>query len=157
MKSLLKLMCLFSDLEQLEAPSLCDGVVRFLQDLPGPVLPASLQADMIHAVQGQKKPHDPAPVSLFHTASGSLFTLLSCFLFLLSEVRELEECAQLLRSVASSPTCPAQYGLTLLSVVRHLARLCLHGSRNQLSPRNLAESFSPLLFRQTAGSVIYSC
>uniref|UniRef100_A0A3P8NWK4 Phosphatidylinositol 3-kinase regulatory subunit alpha n=1 Tax=Astatotilapia calliptera TaxID=8154 RepID=A0A3P8NWK4_ASTCA len=109
-KSLLKLMCLFSDLEQLEAPSLCDGVVRFLQDLPGPVLPASLQADMIHAV------------------------------------RDLEECAQLLRSVASSPTCPAQYGLTLLSVVRHLARLCLHGSRNQLSPRNLAESFSPLLW-----------
>uniref|UniRef100_A0A3Q4GKD9 Phosphatidylinositol 3-kinase regulatory subunit alpha n=1 Tax=Neolamprologus brichardi TaxID=32507 RepID=A0A3Q4GKD9_NEOBR len=108
-----------ADLEQLEVPSLCDGVVRFLQDLPGPVLPASLQADMIHAVQ---------------------------------EVRDLEECAQLLRSVASSPTCPAQYGLTLLSVVRHLARLCLHGSRNQLSPRNLAESFSPLLFRQTAGS-----
>ncbi|XP_063345978.1 phosphatidylinositol 3-kinase regulatory subunit alpha-like isoform X1 [Pelmatolapia mariae] len=108
-----------ADLEQLEVPSLCDGVVRFLQDLPAPVLPASLQADMIHAVQ---------------------------------EVRDLEECAQLLRSVASSPTCPAQYGLTLLSVVRHLARLCLHGSRNQLSPRNLAESFSPLLFRQTAGS-----
>lgn len=62
----------------------------------------------------------------------------------------------MLRSVASSPTCPAQYGLTLLSVVRHLARLCLHGSRNQLGPRNLAESFSPLLFRQTAGSVILS-
>uniref|UniRef100_A0A669F7G3 Phosphatidylinositol 3-kinase regulatory subunit alpha n=1 Tax=Oreochromis niloticus TaxID=8128 RepID=A0A669F7G3_ORENI len=112
---------LHREISQLEVPSLCDGVVRFLQDLPGPVLPASLQADMIHAVQ---------------------------------EVRDLEECAQLLRSVASSPTCPAQYGLTLLSVVRHLARLCLHGSRNQLSPRNLAESFSPLLFRQTAGSVI---
>lgn len=45
--------CLFSDLEQLEVSSLCDGVVRFLQDLPGPVLPSSLQADMIHAVQGQ--------------------------------------------------------------------------------------------------------
>lgn len=58
---------MFSDLEQLEVPSLCDGVVRFLQDLPSPVLPASLQADMIHAVQGQKKPDDPAPVSLFHT------------------------------------------------------------------------------------------
>ncbi|XP_018519513.1 phosphatidylinositol 3-kinase regulatory subunit alpha [Lates calcarifer] len=108
-----------TDLEQLEVSSLCDGVVRFLLDLPGPVLPSSLQADMIHAVQ---------------------------------EVRDLEDCAQVLRGVASSPGCPAQYGLTLLSVVRHLARLCLHGSRNQLSPRNLAESFSPLLFRQTAGS-----
>uniref|UniRef100_A0A8P4G895 Phosphatidylinositol 3-kinase regulatory subunit alpha n=1 Tax=Dicentrarchus labrax TaxID=13489 RepID=A0A8P4G895_DICLA len=75
------------------------------------------------------------------------------FLFPSAEVRDLEDCAQVLRGIASSPTCPAQYGLTLLSVVRHLARLCLHGSRNQLSPRNLAESFSPLLFRQTAGSV----
>ncbi|KAM8760226.1 phosphatidylinositol 3-kinase regulatory subunit alpha-like isoform 1-T1 [Acanthopagrus schlegelii] len=107
-----------TDLEQLEVTSLCDGVVRFLQDLPGPVLPSSLQADMIHAVQ---------------------------------EVRDLEDCAQVLRGVASSPSCPAQYGLTLLSVVRHLARLCLHSARNQLSPRNLAESFSPLLFRQAAG------
>uniref|UniRef100_A0A8D3B2P7 Phosphatidylinositol 3-kinase regulatory subunit alpha n=1 Tax=Scophthalmus maximus TaxID=52904 RepID=A0A8D3B2P7_SCOMX len=110
---------LFSDLEQLEVSSLCDGVVRFLLDLPGPVLPSSLQADMIHAVQ---------------------------------EVRELEDCAQVLRGVVSSQACPAQYGLTLLSVVRHLARLCLHSAWNQLSPRQLAESFSPLLFRQTAGS-----
>ncbi|XP_034728021.1 phosphatidylinositol 3-kinase regulatory subunit alpha-like isoform X1 [Etheostoma cragini] len=108
-----------TDLEQLEVSSLCDGVFRFLQDLPGPVLPSVLQADMIHGVQ---------------------------------EVRDLEECAQVLRGVASSPTCPAQYGLTLLSVVRHLARLCMHSTRNQLSPRNLAESFSPLLFRQAAGS-----
>uniref|UniRef100_A0A665VJU5 Phosphoinositide-3-kinase, regulatory subunit 1 (alpha) n=1 Tax=Echeneis naucrates TaxID=173247 RepID=A0A665VJU5_ECHNA len=104
-------------LEQLEVSSLCDGMIRFLKDLPCPVLPPSLQSDMIHAVQ---------------------------------EVRDPEDCAQVLRGVASSPTCPAQYGLTLLSVVRHLARLCLHGSRNQLSPRNLAESFSPLLFRQTS-------
>uniref|UniRef100_A0A667XUQ5 Phosphoinositide-3-kinase regulatory subunit 1 n=1 Tax=Myripristis murdjan TaxID=586833 RepID=A0A667XUQ5_9TELE len=99
--------------------SLCDGVVRFLQELPGPVLPASLQTDMIHAVQ---------------------------------EVRDPEDCAQVLRGVASSPACPAQYGLTLLSLVRHLARLCLHASRNQLSPRGLAEAFSPLLFRPPAGS-----
>uniref|UniRef100_G3N7T7 Phosphatidylinositol 3-kinase regulatory subunit alpha n=1 Tax=Gasterosteus aculeatus aculeatus TaxID=481459 RepID=G3N7T7_GASAC len=107
-----------ADLEQLEVSSLCDGVIRFLQDLPGPVLPSSLQTDMIHAVQ---------------------------------EVRDLEECAQLLRSVASSPSFPAQYGLTLLSVVRHLARLCLYGSRTQLSPRSLAETFSPFLFRPPAG------
>ncbi|KAK5618051.1 Phosphatidylinositol 3-kinase regulatory subunit alpha [Crenichthys baileyi] len=108
-----------TDLEQLDGPSLCDGVVRFLQDLPGPVLPLLLQADMSHAVQ---------------------------------EVRDPEDCAQMLLGVASSPAYPPQYGLTLLSVVRHLARLCLHGSRNQLSPRILAENFSPVLFRQPAGS-----
>ncbi|KAM3868219.1 phosphatidylinositol 3-kinase regulatory subunit alpha-like [Diretmus argenteus] len=108
-----------TDLEQLEVSSLCDGVVRFLQELPGPVLPTSLQTDMIHAVQ---------------------------------EVRDPEECAQVLRGVASSPACPAQFGLTLLSLVRHVARLCLHSARNQLSPRGLAEGFSPLVFRQPAGS-----
>ncbi|KAM4745739.1 phosphatidylinositol 3-kinase regulatory subunit alpha-like [Anableps anableps] len=108
-----------TDLDQLDVPSLCDGAVRFLQDLPGPVLPPSLQADMSRAVQ---------------------------------EVRDPEDCAQVLRGVASSHACPAQYGLTLLSVVRHLARLCLHSCRNQLSPRVLAENFSPLLFRPPAGS-----
>ncbi|XP_076003677.1 phosphatidylinositol 3-kinase regulatory subunit alpha-like [Genypterus blacodes] len=106
-----------TDLEQLDVTSLCDGVVRFLQELPGPVLPASLQADLIHTVQ---------------------------------EVRDPEDCAQVLRGVASSHACPAQHSLTLLTVVRHLARLC--ASRTQLSPRNLAESFSPLLFRQSTGS-----
>lgn len=103
-----------ADLEQLDLQSLCDGVIRFLQDLPGPVLPSSLQMDMIHTVQ---------------------------------EVRDPEDCAQVLRSVASSPGSPAQYSLTLLSIVRHLARLCLHGTRTQLSPRAAAETFSPLLFR----------
>lgn len=78
----------------------------------------------------------------------------SVCLFLSAEVIDLEDCAQVLRGVASSPACPAQYGLTLLSVVRHLARLCLHGSRNQLNPRNLAETFGPLLFRHSTGSVI---
>ncbi|XP_028312459.1 phosphatidylinositol 3-kinase regulatory subunit alpha-like isoform X1 [Gouania willdenowi] len=105
-----------TDLEQLDLSSLCDGVIHFLLDLPGPVLPSSLQVDMIHAVQ---------------------------------EVREPEECAQVLRGVASAPSCPAQYGLTLLSVVRHLARLSVN--RNQVSVRGLAETFSPLLFRHTTG------
>uniref|UniRef100_A0A3Q2XZW9 Phosphatidylinositol 3-kinase regulatory subunit alpha n=1 Tax=Hippocampus comes TaxID=109280 RepID=A0A3Q2XZW9_HIPCM len=71
-----------------------------------------------------------------------------------SEVRDPEECARVLLGVASSPTCAAQYGLTLLSVVRHLARLGAHAARNQLSVRGLAETFSPLLFRQTAAGLV---
>lgn len=54
---------LFSDLEQLEVSSLCDGVIRFLQDLPGPVLPSSLQTDMIHAVQGDTLTPPSPPAS----------------------------------------------------------------------------------------------
>ena len=42
----------FSDPEQLEVASLCDGVVRFLQELPGPVVPPALQMDMVNAVKG---------------------------------------------------------------------------------------------------------
>uniref|UniRef100_A0A3P8VQQ0 Phosphoinositide-3-kinase regulatory subunit 1 n=1 Tax=Cynoglossus semilaevis TaxID=244447 RepID=A0A3P8VQQ0_CYNSE len=95
--------------------------------------------------------------SIFNLASFLLnLSGLKIFFFFFNsstEVRDLEECAQVLRGVASSPVCQAQYGLTLLSVVRHFARICLHSSRNQLTPRNLAESFSPLVFRQMAGSV----
>uniref|UniRef100_A0A8C5A6S7 Phosphatidylinositol 3-kinase regulatory subunit alpha-like n=1 Tax=Gadus morhua TaxID=8049 RepID=A0A8C5A6S7_GADMO len=104
---------LFSDPEQLEVASLCDGVVRFFQELPGPVVPPALQMEMVNA---------------------------------------LEDCAQVLRGVTSSPACPAQHGLTLLSLVRHLARLCLQSARNQLSPRSLAEGFSPLLFRTSSAA-----
>uniref|UniRef100_A0A8C6TH52 Phosphoinositide-3-kinase regulatory subunit 1 n=1 Tax=Neogobius melanostomus TaxID=47308 RepID=A0A8C6TH52_9GOBI len=107
------------DLEQLELSSVCDAVMRFLQELPGPVLPTALQGDMIQAVH---------------------------VLWL------LEECAQLLRTIASTSLTPAQFGLTLLSVVRHLSRVCLHSHRNQLCPRGLAESFSPLLFRNNASA-----
>ncbi|XP_072288812.1 phosphatidylinositol 3-kinase regulatory subunit alpha-like isoform X1 [Eucyclogobius newberryi] len=108
-----------TDLEQLDVSALCEGVVRFLQDLPAPVLPTALQGDMIQAVQ---------------------------------DVRELEECAQLLRTIAASSLTPPQYGLTLLSVIRHLARVCVHSPRNQLSPRGLAETFSALLFRNNTGA-----
>uniref|UniRef100_A0A8C5CYZ3 Phosphatidylinositol 3-kinase regulatory subunit alpha-like n=1 Tax=Gadus morhua TaxID=8049 RepID=A0A8C5CYZ3_GADMO len=104
---------------QLEVASLCDGVVRFFQELPGPVVPPALQMEMVNAVK---------------------------------EVKELEDCAQVLRGVTSSPACPAQHGLTLLSLVRHLARLCLQSARNQLSPRSLAEGFSPLLFRTSSAA-----
>ncbi|KAM7391014.1 hypothetical protein PAMP_021732 [Pampus punctatissimus] len=92
-----------TDLEQLEVSSLCDGVVRFLLDLPGPVLPSSLQAEMIHAVQGQitprRMPNGPESV-------GTTFVHISV-LRPSAEVRDPEECAQLLLGVASSPACPA--------------------------------------------------
>uniref|UniRef100_A0A674P6F7 Phosphoinositide-3-kinase regulatory subunit 1 n=1 Tax=Takifugu rubripes TaxID=31033 RepID=A0A674P6F7_TAKRU len=91
------------------------------------------------------------------SSSACLQLLISSFLVYFLQVWTLlvdvEDCAQVLRCIASSSSCPAQYGLTLLSVVRHLARVCLHGSRNQLSPRTLAESFSPVLFRLSAGAV----
>lgn len=142
----LRCVC-FSDLEQLDVASLCCGVIRFLQDLPGPILPSVLQADMIRAVQGEVAGVAP-PRGCANPRPSALTPV--C---LLTEVRDLEDCAQVLRCVASSSSCPAQHGLTLLSVVRHLAHLCLHASRTQLSPRALAESFSPVLFRHAAGSV----
>lgn len=59
----------FPDLEQLDVASLCSGVLRFLQELPGPILPSVLQADMIRAVQGEvlalaPNPHPSALLSL---------------------------------------------------------------------------------------------
>uniref|UniRef100_A0A8C7DW77 Phosphatidylinositol 3-kinase regulatory subunit alpha n=1 Tax=Oncorhynchus kisutch TaxID=8019 RepID=A0A8C7DW77_ONCKI len=50
----------FTDLEPLDLQSLCDGLWRYLQDLPNPVVPTSLQSEMIHAAQEVKDPKDCA-------------------------------------------------------------------------------------------------
>ncbi|XP_046904163.1 phosphatidylinositol 3-kinase regulatory subunit alpha-like [Hypomesus transpacificus] len=103
-----------SDVDQSDLQGVCDGLVRYLLDLPHPVIPACLHPEMVHAVQ---------------------------------EVRDPEECGQMLRRLASSPSSPPQYWLTLVCLLRHFSRVCLSGSRNQLSVRALADAFSPLLFR----------
>ena len=48
--------------------SLCDGVVRFLQELPGPVVPPALQMEMVNAVKGQHR-SKPAEKRLGNTFS----------------------------------------------------------------------------------------
>lgn len=61
-----------------------------------------------------------------------------------------EECAQLLRRVASTPSLSPQYWLTLHCLLRHFARVCQNCSKNLLSARALGEIFSPVFFRQQA-------
>ncbi len=65
-----------------------------------------------------------------------------------TEVANPEECAQLLRRIASTPSLPPQYWLTLHCLLRHFARVCQNGSKNLLSARALGEIFSPVFFRQ---------
>uniref|UniRef100_UPI0037E8F0FC phosphatidylinositol 3-kinase regulatory subunit alpha isoform X1 n=2 Tax=Semicossyphus pulcher TaxID=241346 RepID=UPI0037E8F0FC len=108
-----------ADLDQLELPVLCDGLRRYLQDLPQPIIPSAMYAQMVHTVK---------------------------------EVVNAEECAQLLRRIASSPSLPPQYWLTLHCVLRHFARVCQNGSKNLLSARALGEIFSPVFFRQQTTS-----
>ncbi|XP_055776446.1 phosphatidylinositol 3-kinase regulatory subunit alpha-like [Salvelinus fontinalis] len=102
------------DLEPLDLQSLCDGLWRYLQDLPNPVVPTSLQSEMIHAAK---------------------------------EVKDPKDCAQLLRRIASSPTHPPQYCLTFYCLIKHFCRISQNTSKNQLCVRDLAEIFSPVLFR----------
>lgn len=68
--------------------------------------------------------------------------------FVPTEAVNAEECAQLLRHIASTPTLPPQYWLTLHCLLRHFARVCQSGSKNLLSARALGEIFSPVFFRQ---------
>ncbi|KAF3701795.1 Phosphatidylinositol 3-kinase regulatory subunit alpha [Channa argus] len=68
------------------------------------------------------------------------------------EVMNPEECAQLLRRIASTPSLPPQYWLTLHFVLRHFATVCQNGSKNLLSARALGEIFSPVFFRPQATS-----
>ncbi|MED6290065.1 Phosphatidylinositol 3-kinase regulatory subunit alpha [Characodon lateralis] len=104
-----------ADLDQLELSALCDGLCRYLQDLPQPIIPAAIHTQMVLAAK---------------------------------EVVNPEECAQLLRRIASSPSLPPQYWLTLQCLLRHFARVCQNGSRNLLTARSLGEIFSTVFFRQ---------
>lgn len=65
-----------------------------------------------------------------------------------TEAANPEECAQLLRRIASSPTLPPQYWLALQCLLRHFSRVCQNALKNQLSARSLGEIFSPVFFRQ---------
>ncbi|XP_077593873.1 phosphatidylinositol 3-kinase regulatory subunit alpha isoform X1 [Stigmatopora nigra] len=48
------------DLEQLELPSLCDGVRRYLQDLPQPIVPTAVYTQLVHAVKEVSNPDECA-------------------------------------------------------------------------------------------------
>ncbi|KAG7476964.1 hypothetical protein MATL_G00088360 [Megalops atlanticus] len=48
------------DLEQVELQALCDGLRRYLQDLPQPVIPASVYAEMVHVAQEVQNPEECA-------------------------------------------------------------------------------------------------
>lgn len=67
-----------------------------------------------------------------------------------TEVVNPEECAQLLRRIANSPSLPPQYWLTLHCLLRHFARVCHSGPKNLLTARALGEIFSPVFFRHQA-------
>lgn len=45
------------DLDQLELPVLCDGLRRYLQDLPQPIIPTAVYAQMVHATKGEGRSH----------------------------------------------------------------------------------------------------
>lgn len=75
-------------------------------------------------------------------------SLTSRFISVSTEVANPEECAPLLRRIASTPSLPPQYWLTLQCLLRHFARVCQNGSKNLLSARALGEIFSPVFFRQ---------
>uniref|UniRef100_A0AAQ4S2G9 Phosphatidylinositol 3-kinase regulatory subunit alpha n=1 Tax=Gasterosteus aculeatus aculeatus TaxID=481459 RepID=A0AAQ4S2G9_GASAC len=46
------------DLDQVELPVLCDGLRRYLQDLPQPVIPAALHPQMVHTAKAVKPAWD---------------------------------------------------------------------------------------------------
>uniref|UniRef100_H2T2A7 Phosphatidylinositol 3-kinase regulatory subunit alpha n=1 Tax=Takifugu rubripes TaxID=31033 RepID=H2T2A7_TAKRU len=109
-----------ADLDQLELPVLCDGLHRYLQDLPLPIIPPAVYPQMVHTAK---------------------------------EVVSPEECAQLLRHIASTPSLPPQYWLTIHCLIRHFSRVCQNCTKNLLSARAVGEIFSPMVFRQQSASL----
>lgn len=44
-----------ADLDQLELPILCDGLRRYLQDLPQPIIPTAIYAQLVHTAKGESR------------------------------------------------------------------------------------------------------
>lgn len=42
------------ELDQVELPVLCDGLRRYLQDLPQPIIPTAIYAQMVHTAKGEE-------------------------------------------------------------------------------------------------------
>ncbi|KAG7481454.1 hypothetical protein MATL_G00066870 [Megalops atlanticus] len=60
------------DLEQVDLQTLCDSLWRYLQDLPSPVIPSSVQSDMVHVVQEVQNPEECAQLLCRIAGSPSL-------------------------------------------------------------------------------------
>ncbi|XP_061822289.1 phosphatidylinositol 3-kinase regulatory subunit alpha isoform X1 [Nerophis lumbriciformis] len=60
------------DLEQLDLPTLCDGLRRFLQDLPQPIVPPALYAQMVHTAKEVQNPEECARLLRRVTSSTTL-------------------------------------------------------------------------------------
>lgn len=43
------------ELDQLELPVLCDGLRRYLQDLPQPIIPTAIYAQLVHTAKGESR------------------------------------------------------------------------------------------------------
>uniref|UniRef100_A0A674MDQ2 Phosphatidylinositol 3-kinase regulatory subunit alpha n=1 Tax=Takifugu rubripes TaxID=31033 RepID=A0A674MDQ2_TAKRU len=85
----------------------------------------------------------------FNAAPFILFVFFPSF----AEVVSPEECAQLLRHIASTPSLPPQYWLTIHCLIRHFSRVCQNCTKNLLSARAVGEIFSPMVFRQQSASL----
>nr|XP_061800053.1 phosphatidylinositol 3-kinase regulatory subunit alpha-like isoform X2 [Nerophis lumbriciformis] len=48
------------DLDKMELPTLCDGVRRYLQDLPQPIVPPTVYAQLVHTVKEVSNPDECA-------------------------------------------------------------------------------------------------
>lgn len=81
-----------ADLDQLELPVLCDGLRRYLQDLPLPIIPPAVYPQMVHTAKGEhtkclraiensRKPQDVINVSSPSADTPTVFLLLFVLFF----------------------------------------------------------------------------
>ncbi|MGH0174711.1 UNVERIFIED_CONTAM: hypothetical protein FKN15_076261 [Acipenser sinensis] len=67
-------------------------------------------------------------------------------------MQSVEECGQQLKRILESPSLPQQNRLVLQHLTRHWYKLSQNSSRTHLTPRQLGELFSELLFKPSLSS-----
>ncbi|MGH0135732.1 UNVERIFIED_CONTAM: hypothetical protein FKN15_050776 [Acipenser sinensis] len=151
------------DLDQYDPPTMADVLKCYLQALPSPVIPAETYSELVYTAQ------DPTSVDLDQYDPPTMADALKCYLqalplpvipaemyselvYTAQEMQSVEECGQQLKRILESPSLPQQNRLVLQHLTRHWYKLSQNSSRTHLTPRQLGELFSELLFKPSLSS-----
>ncbi|KAK1897199.1 Phosphatidylinositol 3-kinase regulatory subunit alpha [Dissostichus eleginoides] len=130
------------DLDQYDVVSLTDALRGFLQELPVPIIPASVYSELVYTAQvfqslgvggggadGQAKFPSPALTSIDQWESQSV-----------------EECGERLKRILECPSIPQANQQLLVHLSRHLARVSQH---HQSGPRLVGQALSDSVFKHS--------
>ncbi|XP_064415839.1 phosphoinositide-3-kinase, regulatory subunit 3b (gamma) isoform X2 [Latimeria chalumnae] len=127
------------------SPASSSGV-ELKQTLETDVASADLEQCDIHTIADALKQYLqelPSPVIPLAIHNELVYT---------AQVQSVEECGQQVKKILESPSIPQQHRLIVQCLTKHFCKLCQNSGKGCLTPRQLGEAFSEVLFKPSLSS-----